>query len=138
MPYTLDLIRHRDQFRRRGLKPVHNPELQYHSHGTEEDDQYQADEELEPELDKDERYVPPKDVSKDGQERAAKRQKVQAEDEQEDVGIRLEVGNRWIDPRKFDVSPWRNVSEKERRNVNVETVQELDTEKEVSIHFDFD
>jgi len=138
MPYTLDLIRHRDQFRRRGLKPVHNPELQCHSHGTEEDEQYQADEELEPELDKDERYVPPKDVSKDGQERAPKRRKVQAEDEQQDLGIRLEIGKRWIDPRKFDVSPWRNVSEKERRNVNVETVQELDTEKEVSMHFDFD
>jgi len=56
MPYTLDLIRHRDQFRRRGLKPVHNPDEPRPAR-REEDDQYQGEPEEEQEIDNDERYV---------------------------------------------------------------------------------
>src|ERR1700738_3023407 len=76
MPYTLDLIRHRDQFRRRGLKPVHNPaeNLPLPVHKAD-DEQYQADDDEgeEGQLAKYELYIPPKDA----QERAPKRRRIE-------------------------------------------------------------
>ena len=135
MPYTLDLIRHRDQFRRRGLKPVHNPETQPQDHGRDDDAQYQADEEEDIALDKEERYVPPKDVPKDGEERASKRRKIQAEKERGDVVVRKKIGKNWIDPRKFDVSRGEKVAPKEQRQVSLERAQEMDYEEQVSTHF---
>jgi len=102
MPYTLDLIRHRDQFRRRGLKPVHNPDAAPPPRAQEEDEQYQADEEEEAEIDHDERYIPPKDV----EERPPKRRRIEKEHdgEEEDEDIRIQTGRRkFIDPRQYDV-----------------------------------
>jgi hypothetical protein len=100
MPYTLDLIRHRDQFRRRGLKPVHNPEA--NPPDREADQQYQADDD-EAEIDKDERYLPPKD----GQERAPKRRRVQAEENNvEDTGVQVKLPagrKKFLDPPGLDV-----------------------------------
>lgn len=89
MPYTLDLMRHRDQFRRRGLKPVHNPFQQPRTH--EDDEQYQADEE-EVEMDKDEQYVPPKGIGA----RAPKRHRIHENQENSDgeLEIRLLVGRK--------------------------------------------
>ena len=89
MPYTLDLMRHRDQFRRRGLKPVQNPFQQPRTH--EDDEQYQADEE-EVEMDKDEQYVPPKDI----RERPPKRHRIHENQENSDgeLEIRLLVGRK--------------------------------------------
>jgi hypothetical protein len=99
MPYTLDLIRHRDQFRRRGLKPVHNPDA--NPVIREVDEQYQADDD-EGEIDKDERYMPPKDIH----EPATKRRKIQEQNVQDDIEpeIRLPHGRRkFLDPSRFDV-----------------------------------
>ena len=89
MPYTLDLMRHRDQFRRRGLKPVHNPSERPRTH--EDDEQYHADEE-EAEMDKDERYFPPKDVGA----RPPKRPRIHGNQENSDdeLDIRLLVGRK--------------------------------------------
>ena len=89
MPYTLDLMRHRDQFRRRGLKPVHNPNEQ--PRAREDDEQYQADEE-EVEMDKDEQYVPPKDMG----DRPPKRPRIHENQENSDdeLEIRLLVGRK--------------------------------------------
>ena len=89
MPYTLDLMRHRDQFRRRGLKPVHNPNEKPRTH--EDDEQYQADEEG-VEMDKDERYVPPKDMG----ERPPKRSRIHENQENSDdeLEIRLLFGRK--------------------------------------------
>jgi hypothetical protein len=100
MPYTLDLIRHRNQFRRRGLKPVHNPGV--HPHPVHEaDEQYQADDD-EGEMDNDERYIPPPDV----QERAAKRRKtneIQTTEDNDETDIHLQHGRKkFLDPRRFD------------------------------------
>jgi hypothetical protein len=107
MPYTLDLIRHRDQFRRRGLKPVHNPIEQPRVH--EDDEQYPAEEE-EGEVDKDEIYISPKD----NQERPSKRRRIlqdrTAEENKtsfdEGAEIRLRAGRKgFMDPRQFDTNP---------------------------------
>jgi hypothetical protein len=88
MPYTLDLMRHRDQFRRRGLKPVHNPN---EPHAREDDEQFQADEE-EFEMDKDELYAPPKNMG----ERPPKRPRIDENQENSDneLEIRLLVGRK--------------------------------------------
>lgn len=107
MPYTLDLIRHRDQFRRRGLKPVHNPDAQ--SRVREDDDQYQADEE-EVEVDKDEQYFPPKDI----REPAPKRRRIDENEgsPDDDMDIQLLVGRRkFLDPRQFDVRKQKPVQQ---------------------------
>jgi hypothetical protein len=98
MPYTLDLIRHRDQFRRRGLKPVHNPDAQ--PRAREDDEQYQADEE-EVEFDKNEQYIPPKDIG----ERPSKRRRLnENEEEEEDWEIQLLSGRKkFLDPRQFNI-----------------------------------
>ena len=98
MPYTLDLMRHRDQFRRRGLKPVHNLDAQSRVH--EDEEQYQADEE-EVYLDKNEKYIPPEDVG----QRAAKRRRIYVKETlNEDFEIQLRVGRkRFLYPTKFDV-----------------------------------
>jgi len=103
MPYTLDLMRHRDQFRRRGLKPVHNPDAAQPPRAQQEDEQYQADEEEEPEIDADERYIPPKDL----EERPPKRPRTEKEhDGEEEHPIRLKIGRKkFIDPRQFNVPP---------------------------------
>lgn len=101
MPYTLDLMRHRDQFRRRGLKPVHNPDAPQPPRAQQEDEQYHADEEEEePEIDADERYIPPKDV----EERPPKRRRMEKEHDGEDEHpIRLKIGRKkFMDPRQFD------------------------------------
>jgi len=102
MPYTLDLIRHRDQFQRRGLKPVHNPDAAPPPRVQEEDEQYQADEEEEVEIDQEERYIPPKDV----EEPPPKRRRIEKEhrEGEEEEEIRIRTGRRkFIDPRQFDV-----------------------------------
>ena len=100
MPYTLDLIRHRDQFRRRGLKPVHNPGEALRS--KENDDQYQADE------DECDNAPEPESLSaRGGDEHLSKRQRIrQANDDDEDqLEIHLRPGRRkFLDPRQFDVS----------------------------------
>lgn len=101
MPYTLDLMRHRDQFRRRGLKPVHNPDSQRFVH--EQDEQYHVDED-EADVDKDERCIPPKGV----EERAPKRRRVResVQNENKESSIHLHVGRkRFLDPGQFDVHP---------------------------------
>lgn len=67
----------------------------------EMDEQYQADDD-EGELDKDERYIPPKDFH----EPATKRRKIQEQNMQEDneSEIRLPHGRRkFLDPSRFDV-----------------------------------
>jgi len=87
MPYTLDLMRHRDQFRRRGLKPVQNPDNVQPSHkGDDEDDQYQSEEENQPEIDKDERYVSPN--RRDGQPPVKKRRVETLKDKVEKIQSR--------------------------------------------------
>ena len=94
-------MRHRDQFRRRGLKPVHNPDSAQPPRAQEEDEQYHADEEEEAEIDADERYIPPKDIEQRPPKRRRKENE-QAGDE-EDV-IRPKIGRKkFIDPRLFDV-----------------------------------
>jgi hypothetical protein len=103
MPYTLDLIRHRDQFRRRGLKPVHNPDSRPQIR--EEDEQYQADDdEGEGEIDKDERYISPKDI----EEREPKRRRFEEnlENQNHEAQVRTYSRHRrkrFIDPSRFDV-----------------------------------
>ena len=95
-------MRHRDQFRRRGLKPVHNPDAAPPPRVQEEDEQYQADEEEEPEIDQDERYIPPKDV----EERPPKRRRIEKEhgEGEEEEEIRMRIGrSKFIDPRQFDL-----------------------------------
>jgi hypothetical protein len=100
MPYTLDLIRHRDQFRRRGLKPVHNPGEA--SHAKENDDQYQADE------DNSENEPEPQFQSPPGaEEHLPKRRKIRQDnnDDEAQPEIHLRPGRRkFLDPRQFDVS----------------------------------
>jgi hypothetical protein len=120
MPYTLDLIRHRDQFRRRGLKPVHNPDSRPQIR--EEDEQYQADDD-EGEIDKDERYMPPKDI----EEREPKRRRLQENLEGEDVEVPTYPRFRrkkFIDPGQFGV----------RRSPKV--VQQVTPDREVDCSLD--
>jgi hypothetical protein len=108
MPYTLDLIRHRDQFRRRGLKPVHNPDSERHPHqGVEDDEQFQADDEDEGEVDKYERYVPLRpEVG-----RPTKRRR--REGNETAVNGRLRIGEAgFIHPPKVDLPrPSRSIQE---------------------------
>lgn len=99
MPYTLDLMRHRDQFRRRGLKPVHNPDIRFSA--LEDDDQYQADEEEEV-LDKDERYIPQKNVDGPAPKRRCVQQPNEAPGDNFELNIRIGP-QKFLDPRKFDI-----------------------------------
>ena len=87
MPYTLDLMRHRDQFRRRGLKPVQNPFQQHRSR--EDDEQYQADEE-EADMDKDKHYMLPKDIG----DRVLKGPRLHENDSVEELDIHLRFGRK--------------------------------------------
>lgn len=102
MPYTLDLLRHRDQFRRRGLKPVEthsdHPKV---SRKEDDGDQYQADQE-DMEIDRDEVYHAPKT----NEERAPKRRRIEPSKENRfsqlpKVGINREAI--FQDPRKFNI-----------------------------------
>jgi hypothetical protein len=102
MPYTLDLLRHRDQFRRRGLKPVHNPSDRPKVRKEDEGDQYHADEE-DLGIDQDEVYHPPKTA----EERAPKRRRVELNEksrvpELPKVRIHREIPD-FQDPRMFDI-----------------------------------
>jgi hypothetical protein len=102
MPYTLDLLRHRDQFRRRGLKPVHNPSDRPKVRKEDDGDQYHADEE-DVGIDKDEVYHPPKTA----EERAPKRRRVELNEksrmtELPKVRIHPEIPD-FQDPRMFDI-----------------------------------
>ena len=102
MPYTLDLLRHRDQFRRRGLKPVQNPGDKPKARKEYDGDQYQADEE-DVEIDRDEIYRPPKTT----EEPAPKRRRIEQNKENrqpELPKIRINRGStKFQDPREFDI-----------------------------------
>lgn len=134
MPYTLDLIRHRDQFRRRGLKPVHNPDSRPPIR--EDDEQYQADDdEGEVEIDRDERYIPPND----SEEREPKRRRLQEDLEPENSGDQNVSGplrtysrhrrRKFINPSRFDVR-------KSPKVTNV--VQQVTPAREVNTSTDHD
>ena len=101
MPYTLDLLRHRDQFRRRGLKPVQNPDERPKAGKEDYGDQYQADEDVE--IDRDEVYHPPKMT----EERASKRRRIEPNKESrlpELPKIRINRASaKFQDPRKYDI-----------------------------------
>lgn len=124
MPYTLDLIRHRDQFRRRGLKPVHNPDNARPT--LEEDEQYQGDEEGPAvELDKDERYVSP--TRHDGP-RPLKKRRVETPEESTET-IHLRRGRAFIAPENL-------FSEHifSERKPSSKIVQQVTPERDVSIY----
>ena len=102
MPYTLDMLRHRDQFRRRGLKPVQNPTDKPKARREDDGDQYQADEE-DVEIDRDEVYRPPKTT----EEHAPKRRRIEQNKENrqpELPKIRINRGStKFQDPHKLDI-----------------------------------
>jgi hypothetical protein len=102
MPYTLDLLRHRDQFRRRGLRPVHNPSDRPKVRREDDGDQYHADEE-DVDIDQDEIYHPPKTA----EERAPKRRRVEPSEKSRFPELPKVRINRGIpdfqDPRMFDI-----------------------------------
>jgi len=123
MPYTLDLIRHRDQFRRRGLKPVHNPDNARPV--LEEDEQYQGDEEgPEVELDKDERYV---SATRHDKPRPLKRRRVEAPEESP-VTIHLRRGRAFIAPENLFPE---HISSKRKPSSKI--VQQVTPERDVFI-----
>ena len=133
MPYTLDLIRHRDQFRRRGLKPVHNPGEA--SHSNEIDDQYQGDDE-EGVNDPEGQSPSPKEV----RQHSPKRRRLQrdhTEEEEEQIEIRLRPGRRkFLDPRQFDVRRKPEPAQQVTPEQEVSLHCSLETKSKVS-HFDF-